>query len=233
MEYFYLIRSRRKSIALIVEPDGRLTVRAPLRLPQEAIEAFVLGQASWIAARRAELRRRQERCGRPSGGRRFQPDEDFWYLGAQVPLRLVAGQKEGLVFSGATAGEPGEFLLRRSAQPQAAALFERWYKKQARAYLSTHLEGLAARHGFHFNAWRLSGARTRWGSCSSQGTVSLNWRLIMAPPAAIDYVILHELAHLKERNHSRRFWTLLEKLCPGYKAQRQWLKDNGECLAWP
>jgi predicted metal-dependent hydrolase len=80
---------------------------------------------------------------------------------------------------------------------------------------------------------RLSSARTRWGSCGPTGALNLNWRLIMAPPGVIDYVILHELTHLKERNHSARYWALVAKLAPDYKTQRQWLKTNSESLSWP
>lgn len=77
---------------------------------------------------------------------------------------------------------------------------------------------------------RISSARTRWGSCSAKGTISLTWRLVMAPPEILDYVIVHELAHLKVKNHSSAFWKVVETYLPGYQNQRKWLKQNGHTL---
>jgi predicted metal-dependent hydrolase len=223
-----IIRSRRKTVALIVERDGRVVVRAPYRLPQNLIEAFVDEKAGWIRQKQAEMARRRTDCDRPPGGasRRFEPGESFLYLGQSYSLHLVEKQSQALILDGA-------FRLKRSAQPDAAQVFEGWYRAQARALYTRRVDELAQQHGFTVRALRLSSARTRWGSCGAQGSLNLNWRLIMAPPAVIDYVILHELAHLKEKNHSPRFWALVEKLAPDYKTQRRWLKTNGVCMGWP
>jgi predicted metal-dependent hydrolase len=222
-----IIHSRRKTIALIVEHDGRVVVRAPYRLPHHLIEAFVFEKAGWIQQKRAELARREGVCGRPAGAaRKFEAGEDFLFLGRSYPLQIVEHQAEGLALDEA-------FRLKRSALPGAAQVFERWYKIQARALFTRRVDELARQHGFTVRELRLSSARTRWGSCGAKGTLNLNWRLVMAPAAVIDYVILHELAHLKEKNHSLRFWALVEKLAPDYKIQRQWLKANGACLGWP
>lgn len=224
---YQLIRSNRKSIAIQIDPSGRVTVRAPQRLPQAMIDAFVTEKSEWIREKQGELHRYTERCGRPPGGaHRFVAGEKFLYFGQAYPLQISDRQTSALRFNEG-------FHLRKSDQPRGAVLVETWYRSQARAYFTSRLQDLARQHGFRYARLRLSSARTRWGSCSSLGTISLNWRLIMAPPAAIDYVILHELAHLKEKNHSARFWTLLDELCPEYKIQRQWLKKNGECLSWP
>jgi hypothetical protein len=224
---YQVIRSRRRTIALVVEPDGRVIVRAPARLPDAAIRSFVAEHSEWIRQKQAEQEQRRERCGRPAGApRQFIPDEMFSYLGQAYPLRVVERQPAALVFKDG-------FSLRQDALPQAAALFEAWYRKRARAVLAARLAELAAQHGFRYGQMRLSSARTRWGSCSSSGTISLNWKLVMAPPEIIDYVILHELAHTQERNHSARFWALVARLDPEYKARRRWLKENGACLGWP
>jgi predicted metal-dependent hydrolase len=222
-----IIRSRRKTVALIVEGDGRVVVRAPYRLPQNLIEAFVADKAGWICQKRAELERRGGACGRsPAAAHRFAAGERFMYLGQSYPLQLVERQGPALALDEA-------FRLKGSAQAEAAQVFERWYKEKARELFTRRTGELARQHGFTVHTLRLSSARTRWGSCGTKGALNLNWRLIMAPPAVIDYVILHELAHLKEKNHSPRFWALVEKLAPDYKIQRQWLKANGRCLAWP
>jgi predicted metal-dependent hydrolase len=90
-----------------------------------------------------------------------------------------------------------------------------------------HFAGL---HGFEPGKLRISSARTRWGSCSRQGTLSFTWRLVMAPEEVIDYVVVHELCHLRHLNHSKAFWGLVEGILPDYKVRRAWLKRHGERL---
>ena len=103
---------------------------------------------------------------------------------------------------------------------------ENWLKDQARVIIPA----LAAKHslniGVDYQSVRIRSARTRWGSCSPQGTLSFNWKLIMAPPAVIEYVVIHELCHLKELNHSAAFWTIVEKHAPDWRTQRKWLRCN-------
>jgi hypothetical protein len=120
--------------------------------------------------------------------------------------------------------------LPKSALPQAREHFTAWYKLQARQLIEERVRYFAARFGLHYSRVRITSARTRWGSCSSRGTLSFTWRLVMAPPAAIDYVVVHELAHLLVRNHSPAFWRKLEELLPDYRPPQQWLKQNGHLL---
>jgi len=222
-----IIRSRRKTLALYIQPDGQVLVRAPFRLPQSTIEAFVQDKAAWIRAKQDEIRRRSERCGRPAGmPHRFEQGERFLYLGESYPLVIVERQSQPVLFE-------RTFKLKRAAQHQAQGTFENWYKAQAQVFFIRRLNELATQTDLHYAHLRLSNARTRWGSCSPTGTISLNWRLVMASVPVIDYVIIHELAHLKEKNHSARYWTLVEQLLPSYRPLRQWLKANGGCLSWP
>lgn len=223
----HFIRTHRKSVAIVVERDGTVSVRAPQHVPQAYLEAFVVQKATWIREKQTEARRRAQALGNPpGGGRRFESGESFLYLGQAYPLQISARQSQPLVFADA-------FQLSREVQPRARQVFETWYKNQARAWFNERLQTLAAQHRLVYASLHLSSARTRWGSCGPTGTINLNWRLIMAPPAVIDYVILHELAHLCERNHSARYWALVAKMAPDYQAQRQWLKANGERLSWP
>ena len=99
-------------------------------------------------------------------------------------------------------------------------------KKRAKDTLKIRLEELSNEIGIQYNTFRLSGAKKRWGSCSNKKTVSINWRLIFAPPEIIDYVIIHELTHLKHMNHSKRFWKEVQKHIPDYKEKRKWLNEN-------
>jgi predicted metal-dependent hydrolase len=209
-----LVRSKRKTLSLIVEADGTLTVRAPLRMKEADIRRFIEVKADWVKRKQAGVKKDA------LAPRRYVDGESFPYLGKQAPLRLVRNQRPALVMD-------GDFKLVESAQPRAESVFEAWYKKQARAVLTGRVEFFAHRHGYNVQRIRISSARTRWGSCSTKGTLSFTWRLVMAPPEVIDYVVVHELCHLKELNHSKAFWAQVEAILPGYKSQRKWLKQNG------
>ena len=219
MATYQLIRSRRKSIALIVQRDGTLVVRAPLRTPQAHIEAVLAEKEEWIR----EKQEHNRKLWNAQAPRTFNGGEEFLFLGKSYRLAIVEGQKQALEFREG-------FYLRRSAIKLASATFEKWYREQARQIFTERVGFFARRHGFRYRSIRISGARTRWGSCGAKGTLNFSWRLAMAPLEVIDYVVMHELAHLEEKNHSRKYWARVERMMPDYKLRRQWLKKNGESL---
>jgi hypothetical protein len=155
--------------------------------------------------------------------RQFTAGEKFLYLGQEYPLSVVAGPKAALKF------EAG-FFLTQKAQPEAPLFFEKWYKTAARKLLSERVKYYAQKFGLKYEKIRLSSARTRWGSCSSKATLSFTWRLVMAPLEVLDYVVVHELAHLLVKNHSAVFWAEVARMMPDFKRQRAWLKKNGRFL---
>lgn len=212
-----LVRSKRRTLSLIVETDGTLTVRAPLRMKKADIRHFIEEKAGWI--KRKQARTREDALP----ARQYVDGEMFLYLGKEYPLRLVPDPRPALVLEEV-------FKLTKSAQPQAESVFEAWYKKQARMALTERISFFARSHNFKPGKLRISSARTRWGSCSAKGSLSFTWRLMMAPPEAIDYVVLHELCHLKEMNHSKAFWAQVRAIMPDYQAKRKWLKENGRAL---
>jgi predicted metal-dependent hydrolase len=214
-----LVRSKRRTIALVVESDSTLTVRAPLTMPEREILAFVASHTAWIQKNQARLRRIT-----PPPPKQYRHGERFPLLGEDFPLVITSATRPALRFTG------DHFQLSRSAIPQAREVFTRWYRQEARNILTERVNYLAARHGFHYSSLRISSARTRWGSCSSRGTLSFTWRLILAPRQVIDYVILHELVHTRVRDHSRNFWRHLAELDSGYKKHVLWLKNNGKNL---
>ncbi len=217
IEIHKLVRSKRKTLALIVENDGTLTVRAPLRMREADIRRFIEVKANWIKRKQAGVQQEAVFL------HQYVDGETFLYLGKEIPLRIVSHKKPALVMD-------GSFKLTKSAQLQAGPLFETWYKKQARTVLAERVECFVHEHGFKVKKMRISSARTRWGSCSAKGTLSFTWRLVMAPLGVIDYVVVHELCHLKELNHSKTFWAQVEAILPDYKTRRKWLKDNGAKL---
>jgi predicted metal-dependent hydrolase len=210
-----LVRSRRKTVALVVERDGSLTVRAPLHASDGAIHTFLQQKTDWVRSAQERMRLHT----RPK--RQYAAGELFYYLGQTCPLEISPHVRPLLGL------ENGRFLLTEAARVRAGTIFTAWYKKAAAAYILPRVEQLAQQFHLRYSRIRISSARTRWGSCSSRGTLSFTWRLVMAPPEVIDYVILHELAHTRQRNHSAAFWKLVTELMPGYQRQRAWLKQHG------
>jgi predicted metal-dependent hydrolase len=119
----------------------------------------------------------------------------------------------------------------RAALPRAAAVFEAWYRRQARLVLAERVAAYAWQTGLQPKKLRIGAARTRWGSCSSKGTLSFTWRLVMAPQQVVDYVVVHELCHLQVKNHSRDFWARVKAILPDYKQQVGWLKGQRAWIA--
>ena len=214
-----VIRSRRTTLALEITEQGTLVVRAPLATHDATIHRIVEKHRTWIKTqtRRAKARRFE------TPPKTFVEGERFPYLGVPYPLRLVEAQETPLKLT-------EEFLLLKSARPNAREIFERWYRTKALTFITDTARRLAERHAFRFERVKITGARKRWGSCSPKGTLNFSWRLILAPPPVVEYVVIHELVHLVERNHSRRFWRRVESLMPDYKTQRAWLKENGHRL---
>ncbi len=209
-----IIHSRRKTIALVVENDGSLVVRAPYRVSQKEIERIVHEKTDWIRERQAFAR---QHFGAPHS---FEEGELFYYLGSTYPLRIM-DTHDGLLFS------KNCFHLGTNDHVRAPRIFTDWYRRQARQVIHERASSLASQHQLIFRALRITSARSRWGSCSSRGVLNFPWRLVMLPLEIIDYVILHELAHLKIQNHSQHFWNYLEQLHPNYRAPRKWLRENG------
>ena len=218
---YRLVRTRRKTIALVIERDGSLTVRAPLRASQADIERLVAAKSGWIADKQAWMRQLPP----PPAPHRYLPGELFYFQGTAHPLHIARGpQSQPLRLA-----DDG-FHLAEQHLERAAALFERWYRGQARRLLAGRVAELARRYQCQPGSLRITAARSRWGSCGVKGNLNFSWRLVMAPPAVIDYVIVHELAHLKIRNHSRAFWALVAAWMPDYPAHKAWLKQNGGIL---
>ena len=219
MPTYQIIHSKRKSIAIIIERDGRLVVRAPLRATKVQIEALLAEKGKWIQEKQ-ELNRTLWKALAP---KTFIDGEEFLFLGKSYRLVIVKNQNQALIFKDG-------FYFSRKAMKMAKAVFEKWYREQARRILTERVNLFAQKHGFNYKGIRITSARTRWGSCGSQGSLNFPWRLVMAPMSVIDYVVIHELVHLEEKNHSRKFWAKVESLMPGYKQRREWLKRNGDTL---
>lgn len=216
MQNVHILRSRRKTLSIEIRPDGTVLVRAPLRTAQSRIDAILKERQSWIESKQAQ----SALLLAQSPSHRFDPGESFPYLGEWYPLEHVNRTRPLLDLA-------HNFRLALAALPNARKVFTNWYTQEARTVFADRVAYWQAKTGFKPARISLSSARTRWGSCSSSGNINLTWRLVMAPIEVIDYVIVHELAHLKIKNHSKVFWAEVEKHFPGFKTQRVWLKKNG------
>lgn len=210
---FLLRRSRRRrTLGLRVSEAGQVVVNAPHYVALADIHRFLHKHRDWL---------RQQRCEARS--RVF-----VWEEGARLPW---LGETLTLVMD-SHPGRPairleGANLVCTALPDQAPAALLAWYQRQARALLAERLAFHAARAGRPTPALRLSNARTRWGSLSARGVVSLNWRLVKATREESDYVICHELAHFRQRNHSPAFWREVETLFPAWATVRRQLRENG------
>ncbi|WP_051319304.1 M48 family metallopeptidase [Chitinimonas koreensis] len=211
-----LTRSARRSVGLRIGPDG-LAVTLPNRFPLYELDAVLQRKADWIVAKLDEL------AARP----RAEPLADgaaVDWLGEPHAVRL--GYLRGEV----TADELRLATADPAALPQA---LEKLMRREARAFLAERLALWAGRLGLQYSAFKLTSAGTRWGSCTSAGAIRLHWRLMQAPLPVLDYVVIHELCHLVELNHSARFWALVASVCPDWKHKRDWLKcEGGRYFAW-
>ena len=210
---YQLHRVRRRSIGFQVNERG-LSIRAPRSVALKEIEAAIVQNQRWIFAKQLEW---QSWCERLRNcAIRFVEGGVFRYLGEPMTLRLGSSTtcadtdlKELRLALPATAPE---------ADVRQALMA--WLQTRAHSIIGERVARFADRIPARFAGWRLSSARTQWGSCSREGRVRLNWRLVHFEPALIDYVIAHELAHLRELNHSPRFWNEVARLMPGYETAR-------------
>jgi len=224
---FVLMRSRRRSIGFLITDDG-LRVTAPNWVTLAQIDAAVIEKSRWILAKLRDWHARQEKLA--LSRTRWQQGGELPYLGRRIILSLGA-QTRVATFSGdADHPQDGDRLM--LALPEHADMTrvrdaaQAWLQTRAKAVFGERLTYFLDRTGLRIRRWRLSGAATRWGSCTSDASIMLNWRLIHFTPSVIDYVIAHELAHLREMNHSSEFWAGVGQILPDYEQARAILKKH-------
>ncbi len=215
---------RRRTVALLVQPEGDVRVMAPVRMSLRAIERLVRQKAGWIRKRLESLRLNPPRRSVQT----FADGAEAPYLGKTYKVRLTQKEAAQTVCIAAE----GEMAINvPDAGPEGAALREEarlelklWYKKQARREFRERLAVWSARLGVKPGRLIVTSPLRRWGSCNSKNEIRVNYRLIMASPDVIDYVLAHELAHIRHKNHGRAFWRCLEKVMPDHKERRRQLR---------
>jgi predicted metal-dependent hydrolase len=207
----YRVSPRRKSIGIMVTSEGKVVVTLPRGASQESLAQALTRHRAWIEAKVAE---RQAAWGRLKEG-------EAHFLGQPCRLTAVPGT-QGLV------SLKGDKLRVPSRDPvDLWARLELWYREQALGLLQERVSHFGTHMGLKPGPVVLKGWKRRWGECHPDGTLKFNWRLIMCPPAVIDYVVVHELAHLKVPGHNPRFWGQVARVLPDYAARRRWLNREG------
>jgi predicted metal-dependent hydrolase len=217
IEYSVRRSTRARRVRVSVDPQVGVQVTLPARAREREAAVAVAELRPWIERRLAELTAARERLALPAG--------HVPYLGAPLRLAPEAGRVR--------AHRRGEVLHVPEAASERRAALERWYRRAARAEIEPRLRVAAGALGRDYTRLTIREQRTRWGSCSTTGAMSFNWRLLLGPEAVLDYVVWHEACHLVVMDHSRRFWALLERQVPGYRSPQRWLRTNGAALVLP
>lgn len=227
-EFSYTLkRSNRKSLGLTVDRDGTIIIRAPLNLSDEKIDKFVAQKRVWIQQKLS----RKASVDQESPRREFVNGQGFLYLGKSYRLRYVEDTEnpKGLK----TTRSPGLqlrngfFELEAGQKHRARDHFVAWYKRKTEEKLKERCQRYANRVGITVQKFRVSELGSRWASYSKNGTISFNWRSVMAPIWVFDYILVHEMVHMIERPHSKQFWRVVSRIMPDYGEHIRWLRENG------
>ena len=205
------ISRRARYLRIDVSAHRGVVVVVPEGTPRAVVQRFVMGRRRWIRDARERVARRAEE--RAATGPALPARLELEALGETYPVVMAADGRRGVRCSG------GQLRVSGAADPAAGrAALVRWLKARGRETLVPWLARHAREHGLRYRRTMVRGQRTRWGSCSGRGTISLNYKLLFLPPQLVDHVLLHELAHTRHLNHSARFWRLLAELDPNWRA---------------
>ena len=211
-----LVRTHRKTLGLTVERDGNITLRAPLDCPQIVIDNFFKDKKMWVYKKLAEKKMVEEQL--PS--KKYVNGNGFFYLGKSYRLQLVDdGPPLKLSY--------GFFQLNKKYAANGKRIFIDWYRSHALPIIEGRVNIYKDMLGVNPDGIRILDLQYRWGSCSSNGSLNIHWKTILAPMPIVDYVVVHELVHLKEKNHTRKFWEIVASILPDYEKRKEWLKMNG------
>lgn len=212
---------REKTVAIAVEPDGAVVLRAPPGTPIDALDSIVQRKAAWIVER---LKKTSD-LPPPLTDRQFVSGETFLYLGRQYRLKVKPGPP-------AVRLEHGHLVAHAPHQSAVRDALVTWYRAHAAERLPEIVAEWAPVVGVDVPNVLIREPRKRWGSCDERGVLRFNWRIIQAPRRLVEYVVVHELVHLVHREHSREYWARLGQAMPDYERRRQGLRAVGHRMVW-
>ena len=217
---------RRKTVAVTVEPTGSVLVIAPERLATARLDAIVTRKAEWIVRRL----RRAEGQAPPASPREFVSGESVLYLGRHYRLKVDPHATGEAKLRGGWLHVPVLGETQQTAHVRATLVS--WFRRHAVERLPERVEAWRSKVGTPVPRVIVADQQKRWGSCNQRGTIRLNWRIIQAPMRLVDYVVVHELVHLRHRGHSRSYWQAVGRVMPDYERRREELRQCGTGLAW-
>lgn len=219
MQFDYqIIYSKRKKITITVERDSSIVVRAPEGVAPEKVRGVVEAKKLWLYAKLKHPQKYKD-----VSKKEFVSGETVLYLGKNYRLEIEKSSKEGIRFA-------GKFIVAAVSTERASTVFKDWYIQKAKEKILPRVNLHARNLGVQYNKVMVSDLKYRWGSCTPKDNLNFNWKLIKAPMLVIDYVIVHELTHLLEHNHTPTFWNIVKTQVPYYLKAKQWLREHGEIL---
>ena len=228
------VSARARCIRIEVRSPSEVRLTIPRSVAKSEAREFLLSREAWIREKITELRQKlAEQPSRTATPLRWDGTDRLPLRGAEVPVRLFASRaRQPSVRMGTQAIElsvPPSWL----AQPQRLQrLLRDAFKREALLDAQRMLDEESERLDVCFAGPRIADQKTLWGSCTAQGLISLSWRLVMAPPAVLRYVAVHELCHVRHHDHGPRFWKLVARQMPGFETHRRWLREHGPTLHW-
>lgn len=222
MKLDYIIKrsSKRKKVTITVERDRNVVVHAPESTSEEKIRAIIESKRQWIYEK---TRHAQKYTVSHPPGKELVNGESALYLGRQYQIEVVNANSKEIRFE-------QRFLIPAMLSTERKQVLRKWYMDKAREKILPRTQKFANNLGVVFVNAKIVDNRYRWGSCTIKDNINLNWRLIKAPMYVVDYVIIHELAHLLEGNHTPRFWNIVRAQSSKVDRAKQWLLENGQIL---
>lgn len=211
-----IIRSLRRTMTLQILPDKTLVVKAPFFLPQFEIDRFIKKHEGWVKKRLETITERKK------ADKKFQGGEEFLFLGKIYILKI--GNYKQIEFKDNFLLYPN-FLVFRIEKELSS-----WYINKAKMVITKQVEDYSDQMNAKYKSIMFSDTHSKWGTCFADNRLQFSWRLVMAPILVINYVVIHELAHTFEKNHSRSFWSKVRLFNPSYRQQIKWLKTHGNTL---
>ncbi|MEI6090263.1 MAG: SprT family zinc-dependent metalloprotease [bacterium] len=219
IEINQVIRSERKTFRLEVK-NGKINVIAPLWAKKDDIDQMIQRHSNWILTKLDHYQKN------PIIKKEFLTGETFLFLGEEYPLVVEDNPAYAMRFHNKA------FYLAEDCRENAAAYFAQFYKQKAKKIIAPRTIEIAELLKIDIKSVKITSAQSRWGSCTSKGNVNFSFRLVMAPPKTIDSVIVHELAHRFEMNHSSKFYDIVKRIMPDYREHDSWLKKNSPKMQW-
>lgn len=219
---YQIVRSpKRKKLTITVERDRAIIVHAPEDTPEETVRRVVDDKRQWLLTKLRHPQKYQDRPHPP--GKEVVNGESVPYLGRNYRIEIAETTSGEVEFS-------SFFMVPTSYQGKRRAVLRDWYIARAKEMILNRVDQHARELGVEFTAAKIVDNQYRWGSCTVKNNINFNWRLIKAPMFVIDYVIVHELAHLIETNHTSRFWNIVRANTPTMDKAKAWLKEHGQVL---